>query len=116
MGRLDPMWVSVVQLRRDGVKLSRDEVAAAERHQGVLLYEGYLLMGGAGTHFSASLRGTNSRGSMDTIKPIYGARLKAIKGPNLLLVGHEVLRNEGERSREVRQAWWVQVLSVEDAK
>ncbi|KQV99991.1 hypothetical protein ASC87_20025 [Rhizobacter sp. Root1221] len=99
------MWVSVVQLRRDGKTLSKKEIAAAERREGVLTFGGYRLMGVPEVQYSATLRGSDSPGAMDSLKPLYGARLRSIKGPDMLIAGREVRRDSGKPSEEVPQAW-----------
>lgn len=99
----------MLRLRADGKKLTKEQVESTKPSEGVLSLSGYRLDGVPDVRYAATLRGGDSPGAMDLIPALYGATVRAIKGPNMLISGFEVHPRLGLPAVRSKQAWWVRV-------
>lgn len=103
--------VDVVRMRRQGVKLPREEVRTALPVRGELQISacrpGYF----AGQANPPLLAGLVEPGTCSwALPPLDGAQVTRIYGPHLIIVGIEERVVTAKRVEKYRQAWWCRIV------
>jgi hypothetical protein len=100
------MEVTVTKLRRDGVKLSPQELAEAERVHGFLEIYYWVLENGKGPpqRIKELVLKSHPDATSRPLLTLTGADQKRLKGDNMVYVGAETLDGQS-----LPQAWWVKL-------
>lgn len=114
------MLVDVVKLRHRGEKRAREDVREATPVRGWL----QLGLERSAAHYRSKFSAPLMAGllmpseSKWALPPLLNARVMKIKpGGGMLIVGYEEVSNDGGRHvDQVRQAWWVRVVTGAEAQ
>lgn len=108
------MLVDVVELRHRGVKRPRAQVLADKPVRAVLTLQAGRPGWHAGQRNAPLLAGLLVPGETNWARePLDPARVTAIKGTSLLIVGMQEIPIYGGRQVEVhRQAWWCRIVQT----
>jgi hypothetical protein len=102
------MLFSVVQIRRNGVRLTREEIAAAAPLVGRLSIHDWQEGNSSGRALRvATLRQTSSSYQADLLLPIFDPVMVRMTDAGFLLIGWQIETQPDNRTAEHAQGWWV---------
>lgn len=108
------MLFAVVQTHRHGVRLSRDEIRAAEAIVGKLEITDWLQGSAAGRAIRvAKLTHPTVDYFPQLLNPLFDPRIVRMTGQGFLLVGLQIHTDGQMKAIEAAQGWWVRFPSRE---